>query len=132
MSVKYKKTCKFLNYVENLLILVSTVTGCVSISTFTSLVSVPVGITNFTVGIKICAIIAGIKKFKSILKKKQKKKKHNKILVQGKDKLNTIEVLISKAFIDSHSSHEEFISMNNVLTEYHEIEKEIKDLKTSV
>ena len=29
MSEKYKKTCKCLNYVENLLILVSTVTGCV-------------------------------------------------------------------------------------------------------
>ena len=38
--------------------------------------------------------------------------------MQGKDKLNTIEVLISKAFIDSHVSHEEFISMNNVLREY--------------
>ena len=29
MSGKYKKTCKYLNYVEHLLILVSTVTGCV-------------------------------------------------------------------------------------------------------
>ena len=43
MSEKYKKTCKYLNYVEHLLILVSTVTGCVSISAFTSLVCVPVG-----------------------------------------------------------------------------------------
>ena len=37
-SEKYKKTCKYLNYVENLLILVSTVTGCISISAFASLV----------------------------------------------------------------------------------------------
>ena len=28
MSGKYKNTCKYLNYVENLLILTSTVTGC--------------------------------------------------------------------------------------------------------
>ena len=34
MSEKYKKTCKYLNYVEHFLILVSTVTGCVSISAF--------------------------------------------------------------------------------------------------
>ena len=44
MSEKYKRTCKYLNYVENLLILVSTVTGCVSISVFASVVNINVGI----------------------------------------------------------------------------------------
>ena len=34
ISEKYKKTCKYLNYVENLLILASTVAGCVSFSAF--------------------------------------------------------------------------------------------------
>ena len=38
-----------------------------------------------------------------------------------KDKLNTIEVLISKALIDSYISHNEFVSVNNVLREYNEI-----------
>ena len=38
MSEKYQKTCKYLNYVEQLLILASTITGCVLISVFTSLV----------------------------------------------------------------------------------------------
>ena len=33
-SEKYKKTCKYLNYGENVLILSSTVVGCVSISAF--------------------------------------------------------------------------------------------------
>ena len=36
MSQKYKKTCTYLIYVEQLLILASTVTGCVSISSFAS------------------------------------------------------------------------------------------------
>ena len=35
MSKKYKRTCKYLNYVEHLLILVSAVTGCISTSAFT-------------------------------------------------------------------------------------------------
>ena len=61
MSEKYKKTCKYLNYVEHLLILVSKVTGFVSISAFGSLVCVIVGITSSAVGLKICAITAGIK-----------------------------------------------------------------------
>ena len=36
MSGKYKKTCRYLNYVEHFLILASTVTGCVSIFAFPS------------------------------------------------------------------------------------------------
>ena len=112
ISEKYKKTCKYLNFVEHLLILASTVTGCVSISAFAALVCVPVGITSSAVGINICAIIPGIKKSKSITKKK--KKNHDKIVLLGKDKLNTIEVLISKSLIDSYISHGKFVSVNNV------------------
>ena len=48
-------------------------------------------------------------------KKKKKKKKPDKIVLLGKDKLNTIEVLISKALINSCISHDEFVSVNNVL-----------------
>ena len=46
------------------------------------------------------------KKYQSIIKKK--KKKHDKIVFLGKDKLNTIKVLISEALIDSCVSHDEF------------------------
>ena len=95
MSKKPKKTCKFLNYVENLLILASTVTGCILHSVFISLVSVPVGTTNSAVGIKFWAIIAEIKNYKSIIKKK--KKKHDKIVLLGKNKLDTFGILITDA-----------------------------------
>ena len=101
------------------LFLVSTVTGSVSIPAFASLVCVLVGIISSAVGLKICAIIAGIKKYKSIIKKK--KKKHDKIVLLLKDKLNTIEVPISKALINSYISHDEFVSVNNVLREYNDI-----------
>ena len=73
MREKYKKICKYLNYVENLLILSSTVAGCVSISAFASLVCVPVGIMSSAVGINICAITAGIKKYISQLQRKRRK-----------------------------------------------------------
>ena len=65
-----------------MLILVSTVTGCVWISAFASLVCVPVGITSSTVRLKMCAITAGNKNYKSIIKKK--KKKHDIIVLLGK------------------------------------------------
>ena len=87
-----------------MLVLASTITNCVSISGFSSLVCVPVGITSSVVGVKICGITAGIKKFKSIINKK--KKKHDKIVLLGKDKFDTVEVLIGNALIDSYISHE--------------------------
>ena len=111
MSEMYKKSCKYLNYVENLLILSLTITGCVWMSIFASLVHSNV-VTISSVGIIIFAIIAGIKKYKTMTKKK--KKKHDKIKLLGKDELNTIKVLISKVLIDSYISHDEFVSVNNV------------------
>ena len=49
-----------------------------------------------------------------------------------KDKLNTIEVLISKALVNSYISHDEFVLVNNVLRKYYEMKKEIKNPETSV
>ena len=102
-----------------LAILVSTVPGCVSISSFAWLVSVPVGITSSAVGIKTCTIAARIKKYKSVIQKKKKPDK--KIVFLENDKLNAIEVLIFKSLIDPYISHDEFLSINNVLREYIEI-----------
>ena len=50
----------------------------------------------------------------------------------GKDKLNRIEILISKAIIDSYICHDEFVSVNNVLRQYYEIKNEIKSPETSL
>ena len=66
------------NYINHLVILASTITGCVPVSTFVSLVGIPTGITSSTVGLKICAIVAAIRKYKSIIQKKRKK--HDKIV----------------------------------------------------
>ena len=70
---KYKKVCKVLNYIEHLLILVSAITGCVSIFAFALLFAVPIGIASSAVGLKIYAVMAGIKKYKSLIKNKGKK-----------------------------------------------------------
>ena len=64
MSKNHKKACTTLNYIRHLFNLAATVTGCVSISAFISLVGVPVGIVSFAEEVKKCAITAGIKKYK--------------------------------------------------------------------
>ena len=53
-------------------------------------------------------------------------------MLLGKDKLNSIKVLISKSLIDSYITDEEFFSVNNVLRQYYEMKEEIKNPETSV
>ena len=90
----------------------STITGCISISLFASLVGIPIGIRSVAIGLKICAITAGIKKHKSIIKKK--KKKHYKLALLAKSKSNSTEILISKTLIESVISLDELVLINNV------------------
>ena len=71
MSKKRKKFYRVLNYIEHLLILISTVIGGVFISAFASLVCIPIEITISVIGINVCVRTAGIKKYKSIIKKKR-------------------------------------------------------------
>ena len=127
MNKKHRKVCTTLNYIEHILIMTSTITGCISISTFASLLGIRIGIESPAIGLKICAIAAGIRKFRSIITKNRKR--HNKIVLLGKSKINRIEVLISKALLDSTISHNEFVLINNLLKEYKEMKEEIKKIK---
>ena len=52
MSKECKKVCTTLNFIEYFLILASTFTGLVSISSFASLVGIPIEITSFAIGLK--------------------------------------------------------------------------------
>ena len=76
--------CTTLNYIELFLDLASTTTGYILISAFTFLIGIPIGIMSSAIGLKICAITRGIKKYKSINKKK--KKRHDKIVLLAKCK----------------------------------------------
>ena len=77
MSKQHKKACTTQNYMEHFLILAS---GCISISAFSSLVGIPIEITSSAIGLKVCAITAGIKKYKSMIQKKKKKAWLNSIV----------------------------------------------------
>ena len=110
-------------------IVISTITGCVSISAFASLVGFPIGITSSAIGLKIYTITGGIRKHKSMNKKK--KKKHNKRVLLTKSKLNSIKVLICKALIDSNISQDEFLLINDVLKGFYEWKNQLQILVIS-
>ena len=61
MSSKYKRVFTTLNYIKYFLILTSTITGCIWVSDFASLLDISIGITSSPIRLTICAIHAGIK-----------------------------------------------------------------------
>ena len=69
------------------LLILSARSSGVSIILFTSIVGVPVGMASANLTLIFCIT-------------RNKKKKHNKILMLAKNKLNSIETLISQALID--------------------------------
>ena len=81
----------------------------------------PVGIASASFTL-IFSLMAGIiKKILSITR--NKKKKHDKIFILAKSKLNSIETLVSQALIDMEINHEELATILNERDKYEEINK---------
>ena len=89
------------------------------------MLGIPIEITSSVTELKVCSTAAGIKKYRSIIKKK--KKNHDQIVLLAKSKLNSVDVLTSKALINAIISHDEFVLINNVLKEYDDLKK-FKDI----
>ena len=116
------------DYLDKIFIALSASSGTLSIVSYASVVGTPAGVAGFSLTL-VFAIGTGISK--SLLKvTKKRKKKHNKIIALAKNKLNTIDTLLSSALNDSEISHEEF---TNIITEtniYENIKENIKELTT--
>ena len=73
MSKKHNKVCATVNCIKNFLNLAFTITRCVCNAAFGSLVGITLGITKSAVGLTICVKATGIKKYRLIIGKKEKK-----------------------------------------------------------
>ena len=108
-SKKLSKYVAVFYYIDQALIVLSATSGGVSIILFTSIVGAPVGIASASLTLFFSLTTGIVKKLLNITR--NKKKKHDKILMLAKSKLNSIETLISQALIDMEISHEEFITI---------------------
>ena len=126
-----KKLNKYLvsfDYLDKIFITLSASFGTLSIASYASVVGIPAGITGASLTL-VFTIGTGVSK--SLLKLTKKiKKKHNKIIVLGKNKLNMIDALLSSAPNDSKISHEEFTNIINEVNIYENMKENIKELTT--
>ena len=103
---KYIRT---FDYIDKILIVLSATAGGVSLVSFTSIIGAPVGIASASFTLIFSLTTGIVKKLLNITRKK--KKKHDKIQMLAKSKLNSIDPLISQALIDMDISHKEFITI---------------------
>ena len=107
-----KKSNKYLvsfDYLDKIFITLSASFGTLSIASCASVVGIPAGITGTSLTL-VFTIGTGISK--SLLKlTKKRKKKHNKIIVLAKNKLNMIDTLLSSALNDSEIMKNLLISL---------------------
>ena len=92
-----KKLSKYIagfDYIEKTSIVLSATTRRISIISFTSIIGVPIGITSASFSL-VFSLETGIVK-KRLVITRNKKKKHNKIVILAQSRLNIIETLISQ------------------------------------
>ena len=108
-SKKLSKYVAAFDYMDKTLIVLFAASGGVSIISLTTVIGAPGGIASASFTLAFSLTTGIIKKLLSV--KSNKKKKHDKILMLAKSKLNSIETLVSRALIDMEISHEEFITI---------------------
>ena len=116
-----------IDYTNKTLIVLSATSGGISIISFTNVIGIPAGIISASLTL-VFSVTTGI--IKKLLKEtRKKKKKHNKIIMLAKSKLNSIETLMSQALINLEISHEEFKTIVNEKEKYDQMKESIRNKK---
>ena len=127
MSKKLSKYIAAFDYFDKALIVLSGTSGVISITSFTSITAVPVGIASASFNLVFFLTTGIVKKLLKITR--NKKKKRNNILMLAKVKLNSFETLISLALIDLQISQDEFRTIINEGENYRRLRKKNKNIK---
>ena len=124
MSKRLSKYIPSFDYFDKPLIVLSITTGSISIASTVTVIGAPVGMANasFSLAFSISTRIV-----KKLLKTTgSKKKKHNKIVMLAKSKLNSLESKIFETLINNDISHENFMTIINEEKQYRELKERIR------
>ena len=122
-----KRLCKYIasiDYFDKSLIVLSVTTGSISIASFATVIGAPVGIMSASCSLAFSITTGFVKKF--LKTTRNKKKKHNKIVMLARSKLNSIESKISEALINNEISHEDSMMIVSEEKKYRELKESIR------
>ena len=124
MSKNPSKYIASFDYLNKSLIVLLAATGSFSIASFATAIGAPVGIMSASCSLAFSITTGFVKKFLKTIR--NKKKKHNKIVMLARSKLNSIESKISEALINNEISHEDFMTILNEEKKYRELKEIIR------
>ena len=128
MSKRLSKYIASFDYFDKSLTVLYTINGSISIASLATVIGAPVGIASASFNLAFSVPTDIVKK---LLKTTRiKKKKHNKIFMLDRSKLNSIERKISEALINNEISHEDFTAIINEEKSYPELKESIRMTKT--
>ena len=124
ISKNLSKCIASLDYFDKSLNVLSILSGSISIASFAGVIGAPAGIIGASCGFTFSITSGFIKRFLNTIR--TKKKKHNKIAMLARSKLNSIENKISKALMDNEISHEDFEAIINEEKKHRELKESIR------
>ena len=127
MSKRVSKYIASFDYFDKSVIVLSETSGSISVASFATVIGAPVGTAcaSFSLAFSLSTGLA-----KKLLKTtRNKKKKHSKIGMLARSKLNSIKSKISEALINNEISHEDFMIIINEERNYRELKESIRMMK---
>ena len=124
MSKRLNKYIASLDCFDKSLIVLSVAAGSIFIASFATVIGAPAEIMSASCSLAFSITTGFVKKF--LKTTRNKKKKHNKIVMPARNKLNSIESKISKALMDNEISHEDFETIINEEKKYRELKESIR------
>ena len=124
ISKNISKYIASLDYFDKSLNVLSILAGSISIASFATVIGAPAGIIGASCGLTFSITSGFVKKFLKTIR--NKKKKHNKIVMLARSKLNSIESKISEALINNEISHEDFMAISNEERNYQQLKENIR------
>ena len=111
ISKNISKYISSLDYFDKPLNVLSILADSISIALFATVIGAPAGIIEASCGLAFSITSRFMKKF--LKATRNKKKKHNKIVMVARSKLNSIESKIFKALMGNEISHKDFETIIN-------------------
>ena len=127
MSKRPSKYIASFDYFDKSLIVLSARSGSISLALFAAVIGNPAGIASANLSLTF-SLSTGL--VKNLLKTtRNRKKKHKKIVMLARSKLNSIESKFSEALMNNQISHEDFITIINEERNYRKLKEGISMMK---
>ena len=124
MNKRLSKYITSFDYFDKSLIVLSATIGSISIASFATVIGTPVGIASASFSL---AFSFSTRLVKKVLKTtRNKKKRHNKIVMLARSELSSTESKISKALINNKISHQDVMTVVNEERNYRKLKESIR------